>query len=297
MLIKEVCERCNLTKKAIEYYEAKNLITPRILENGYRDYSESDLTALREIAVLRECDIGIAEIRGILNSSDKPAALSRCRYTAELRMQRLYDAQKRIDSLMNDYDIEREFRRLQIQDDKDFYTIKEKLALAFPGDYGLFLSMHFGRFLNETVDTDEKRNAYKAIVNYLDNLELDLPPELSELLKVFFDLSGKIDMVKIEGKTNEKMMEALADTTAYLERNRAELEQYIEYKNSAEFKASEAGRLQKLMMEFQKKSGYQEILIANMKVLSKSYQEYSEKLEAANEILIQKYPKAKDMYL
>ena len=296
MLIKEVCERCNLTKKAIEYYEAKNLITPRILENGYRDYSESDLAVLREIAVLRECDIGIAEIREILSSSDKPAALARCKYAAELRMQRLYAAQKRIESLMDDYDIDREFRRLQAQDDKEFYTIKEKLVLAFPGDYGLFLAMHFGRFLNETIDTKEKRNAYKAIVGYLDNLELDLPPELSEFLKVL-DLSGKIDLVKIESETNEKMTEVLADTDAYLERNREELEQYMEYKNSTEFKTSEAGKLQKLMLEFQKKSGYQEILIANMKVLSKSYREYSERLEAANEILIQKYPQAKDMYL
>ena len=39
MLIKEVYEKCKLTKKAIEYYESKNLIHPKILENGYRDYS------------------------------------------------------------------------------------------------------------------------------------------------------------------------------------------------------------------------------------------------------------------
>lgn len=91
-------------------------------------------------------------------------------------------------------------------------------------------------------------------------------------------------------------MEVLADTDGYLERNHEEIEQYIEYKNSDEFKNSEAAKFQKFMLDFQKESGYQEVLIANMKILSKSYSEYLEKVEAANEIMIKKYPKAKDMY-
>lgn len=295
MLIKEVCERCQLTKKAIEYYEAKNLISPQILENGYREYSEADISILKEISVLRKCGISIADIKEILNSSNKPAALAKCKYVTELRMQRLNAIQKCMVSLIVNYDVDREFDYLQTHDE-DLYTIKEKLVLVFPGNYGLFLALHFGRFLNETIDTDEKRNAYEAIINYLDNVEVYLPSELSEYLEAFFTINEKFDTEKVEIEANEKMMEVLADTDGYLERNHEEIEQYIEYKNSDEFKNSEAAKFQKFMLDFQKESGYQEVLIANMKILSKSYSEYLEKVEAANEIMIKKYPKAKDMY-
>lgn len=132
--------------------------------------------------------------------------------------------------------------------------------------------------------------------NYLDNVEVYLPSELSEYLEAFFTINEKFDTEKVEIEANEKMMEVLADTDGYLERNHEEIEQYIEYKNSDEFKNSEAAKFQKFMLDFQKESGYQEVLIANMKILSKSYSEYLEKVEAANEIMIKKYPKAKDMY-
>ena len=53
MLINEVCKECNLTKKAVEYYTEQGLIQPRITENGYRQFSETDALKLKRIAVLR----------------------------------------------------------------------------------------------------------------------------------------------------------------------------------------------------------------------------------------------------
>ena len=53
MLINEVCKECNLTKKAVEYYTEQGLIQPRITENGYRQFSETDDPFLVE-KLLRE---------------------------------------------------------------------------------------------------------------------------------------------------------------------------------------------------------------------------------------------------
>lgn len=53
MLINEICKECNLTKKAVEYYTEQGLIQPRITENGYRQFSETDALKLKQIAVLR----------------------------------------------------------------------------------------------------------------------------------------------------------------------------------------------------------------------------------------------------
>ncbi|QSX07397.1 MerR family transcriptional regulator [Sedimentibacter sp. zth1] len=49
MLINEVSKLTNLTKKAIEYYILQGLITPSILANGYRDYSDQDVEILNKV--------------------------------------------------------------------------------------------------------------------------------------------------------------------------------------------------------------------------------------------------------
>ena len=189
----------------------------------------------------------------------------------------------------------REFDYLQTHD-ADLYTVKEKLVFAFPGNYGLYVSMHFGRFLNGTIETEKQRKAYDAIVQYLDHVDVYLPSELSEFLELLFNASEKIDALKMEEEINGKMHKMLADTDCYLERNREEIERYIEFKSSDEYQNSDAGKIQRYMLDFQKESGYQEVLIANMKILSPAYAEYLKKVEAANDIMLKKFPKAKDMY-
>ncbi|MDY0236903.1 MAG: MerR family transcriptional regulator [Gudongella sp.] len=46
MLINQTSKKTNLTKKAIEYYTEQGLISPVILENGYRGFSEDDVEDL-----------------------------------------------------------------------------------------------------------------------------------------------------------------------------------------------------------------------------------------------------------
>ena len=53
MLINEVCKECNLTKKAVEYYTEQGLIQPRITENGYRQFSETDALKLSDCSFAR----------------------------------------------------------------------------------------------------------------------------------------------------------------------------------------------------------------------------------------------------
>lgn len=294
MLIKEACGKTGLTKKAIAYYEEKNLIRPQILENGYRDYSEGDISVLREILVLRKCGIPIADIGGILESPDKPAVLAKYRYITDIRIQKLEAIQKCMADMIDEYDVDRVFHYLQAHEE-DFFTMKERLALAFPGSYGLYMALHFGRFLNGFIDTEEKRNAYGEIIRYLDTVDLYLPPELSEFLETVFAINGKSIAEQIESETSASMMEALADMGNYSERNRKDIEKYLEYRNSDEYKESPAAALQKLLMHFQKESGYQEIFIRNMQILSPSYAEYMKKLEDANAIFIDKFPQGKDL--
>jgi len=70
---------------------------------------------------------------------------------------------------------------------------------------------------------------------------------------------------------------------------------YLEYRKSDAFRASPGYQMQSLMLEFQKASGYVDVFIENMKILSRGYAEYSKKLHESNELFLQEYPDAADI--
>lgn len=64
MKINEVEALCGITKKNIRFYEEKGLLSPvRNSENGYRDYGEAEVAALRRIKLMRKLGVPIEEIR------------------------------------------------------------------------------------------------------------------------------------------------------------------------------------------------------------------------------------------
>ena len=66
MTIKEVEEKTGLARSNIRFYEKEKLIAPcRNAENGYRDYSQQDVEAIKKIAYLRTLGISIEEIRNV----------------------------------------------------------------------------------------------------------------------------------------------------------------------------------------------------------------------------------------
>ena len=66
MKINEVEALVGITKKNIRFYEAEGLVAPRRnSENGYRDYGEADVAALRQIKLLRKLGLPLEEIRAL----------------------------------------------------------------------------------------------------------------------------------------------------------------------------------------------------------------------------------------
>jgi len=286
MLIKDVCRECKLTKKAVEYYEQQGLISPKIEENGYRNYSDEDIARLKEIRVLRELGISIAEIKDIIASTNKPAALAKCKYKMDLEVEKAVAKKKCLEQLIRDYDIEKATACIEEGIEKH-YTIKEKLLQAFPGGYGMYLCVHFGQFLNGRIDTEEKERAYNKIVDYLDEIqEIEFPKELEEFLQQGLGQMEEADMQRI----NSSIIDSVNNIDMYLEENKEDIEKYLDYRNSDEYKKSPVCKIQQLLLKFQQVSGYYDIFIENLKILSASYREFFEKLQAANKAFVNKYP-------
>ena len=67
MQAKQVMELTGITKKALEYYENKKLLSPTRLPSGYRDYNEQDIFQIKTILLLRQLDFSIEEITHLIN--------------------------------------------------------------------------------------------------------------------------------------------------------------------------------------------------------------------------------------
>lgn len=67
MLINEVCKICSLTRKAVECYVEQGLAMPIVRDNGYRDFSYTEVERLKKISVLRNLGLSVSDIRAVLS--------------------------------------------------------------------------------------------------------------------------------------------------------------------------------------------------------------------------------------
>jgi len=292
VFINEVCKLTGLTKKAVEYYEKQGLLSPEIMENGYRKYEIEEISALKEISLLRKMGIGIADIKAILVSDDKLAALAECKSKITRQMNLLNVQRGCISHLIDSgYNIDSSFQYATYQLDEN-RVIKERLAEAFPGNYGLFLSFHFGRFLNEKIDSPEKEAAYGKILEFLDGLtDIPFPKEVEDYMMEAGGLWNEDVMQSLDSDTKT----AVDDYDSFMETKRNIIEMYLDYCKSDEHKSSPGYKMKTLMLEFQKTSGYVDVFIENMKILSREYSEYLEKLRESNDLFLREYPNAADI--
>lgn len=284
MLINELAKLTGLTKKAIEYYTEQSLVSPTILENGYRDFTEDDVECLKKVYVLRKLGLSIDEIKSVLD--DKTGSvLPKISVQKELYLQREQEKKlilDKLDSGKSYTEISLELKSLE-----QSANITDKLLEAFPGYYGRFTCLHFAVFLNEPIITEEQQSAYQEIISFLDNIPtLDISEELQELLEE----NTKYISTKSINAMTDSMKKSVEDPDRFLSDNKEMLDEYLAYKQSDEYKNSPAFKMQRLLKDFNNTSGYNDIFIPAMKKLSSSYAEYMMKMEAANEVMKSKYP-------
>ncbi|RJE90089.1 MerR family transcriptional regulator [Paenibacillus sp. 1011MAR3C5] len=78
MMVHEAARIVGVTPRTLRFYEEKGLVTPRkTYENGYRSYSEDDLTRLRWIISLRELGMSVAQIAEAIPLIAEPDRLIR----------------------------------------------------------------------------------------------------------------------------------------------------------------------------------------------------------------------------
>lgn len=282
MLINEVCKECALTKKAVEYYIGQGLIVPAVQENGYRDFSDEDVQRLKKISVLRSLGVSVTDIRSVLSGGDT-AALQELYHKRTLQITVLQEKQELIRELAEKQDWEQIQGRLQqLQKEQ---TILERLMNSFPGYYGKFLCLHFAPYLKEPVFTREQQKAFDTITSFLDGVDFDISDDLKKYLDETLNLNEEILQDMSAGVNT-----AVFEMDNYIADHQKEIESYLAYKKSEEYKVTPAYRLETELRRFNSASGYDDVFIPAMCRLSETYRRYQEALRKANEKFLQRYP-------
>ena len=286
MLINEVAKRCDVTKKAIQYYVSQGVITPTVLENGYSDFSEEDVKLLNKVVLYRRLGLSVPEIKRVLeNQNDVKGIL----YQRVLELEREKVKQGILRRLSEGVDIEELSQDIN-QIDASTIIIQRLLDL-FPSYYGKFISLNFARYLTGTIETEDQMEAFGDIIEFFDNVpDLDIPSDLQEFMDEYLDLYSSEEGVEKINAIVQAKHDAMQDIDAFMKDNKEKIDEYQRIKQTDEFKNTPAYRLMELMKEFCASSGYYDVFIPAMRRLSPLYDEYYKQMLVANEKFVKEHP-------
>ena len=286
MLINEVAKRCDVTKKAIQYYVSQGVITPTVLENGYSDFSEEDVKLLKKVVLYRRLGLSVPEIKRVLEDQNDVKGIL---YQRVLELEREKVKQGILRQLSEGVDIEVLSEDIN-QIDANTIIIQRLLDL-FPSYYGKFISLNFARYLTGTIETENQMKAFGEMIEFFDNVpDLDIPSDLQEFMDEYLDMYASEEGVEKINAIIQGKHDAMQNIDAFMEENKEILDEYHRFKQTDEYKNSPAYRLMELMKEFCSTSGYYDVFIPAMRRLSPLYNEYYEQMLDANERFVREHP-------
>lgn len=106
----ELAKLCGVTVRTVQYYDKKGLLCPSAqTEGGNRLYSEDDAQELRFIILLKSLGLGLAQIKGVLESPNRATVakmlLEEERETLEDELADKQEQATRLDAMLLDIDL------------------------------------------------------------------------------------------------------------------------------------------------------------------------------------------------
>jgi len=276
MYIHEASELSGATKKAIEYYCEKGLLSPQVSENGYRSFSEEDVICLKKISLLRSLGVSVEDIRVLINANDDHAfqIIIEKQETELLRRKEQNELLKELAASM---DWNTMYIKTAAAESRQ--SVTDRLTGAFPGFWGNLLSLHFGQFLQQPVQTKDQEDALCEICEFLDEVQFEIPDELRDYLDEMNTESAR----QIFLKTEAALSDAADDPENWLKNNKEIIDQYLEFQKTSEYQNSPGAKLKELLKRLNQERGYNSIFIPAMRRLSPAYDEYLIKLQKADQ--------------
>ena len=275
MQINEVTQQVDLSKRAIKYYEEQGLLTVKKDSNGYRNYTEENLTTLKEIAVYRKLGINISDIKQLLKSKD----IQLLETIYEQKASDLHVQQKQLEALrsyIQDHNVDR------IYESVDYQTIAQALQDMIPGFYGYYFMNHFMPYLQIPITTKEQRIAYENIIQFWDNTTIRIPFFMKLMNFIFYRFTPKASMEQMVSRMESQIQQYLNPSEEEYKKLKEQTIRNVKLKNSLFYKYHPIFISQRKFMKQLQKQGYNDIFIPNMIALSPKYKEYHDALMNIN---------------
>ena len=275
MKINEVIQHVDLTKRAIKYYEEQGLLSVSKDENGYRNYTLEDIKTLKEILVYRKLGISIKDIKVLLKGKDKQ--LLENIYKEKInKLEKYKNEADLLKKFIDNNDVETIYKIL------DYETLGKAIQDMIPGFYGYYFMNHFMPYLQIKIETKEQEEAYKKIIEFWDNADIKIPYLMKVSSFIMYKLLPKQDMNKMIQQIDNKIKEYIDMPEEKYEKLKSQTAKGVKMKNSILFKYHPTFICQRKFMKNLQDSGYNDIFIPNMILLSPKYKEYHEALTKIN---------------
>lgn len=273
MRLNEVIKQVDLSKRAIKFYEEKGLLKTKRDSNGYRNYTDKDISLLKEISSYRKMGIGLSDIKGILNDKS-------------VLKQILIEKKKEITILQNELEALEKFIENnnieELYDSVDYKTLADAIQNSIPGFYGYYFLNHFLPYLQIRIQTKEQQEAYNRLIEFWDNTNIRIPFLMKLNSWILFKLNSKKSLIVQIEQIDSQIKEMLNPTEEEYEKLKKKVNDGYKLKNSIFYKYSLIGISQRKFMKELQNKGYNDIFIPSMIALSPKYKEYHNALMAIN---------------
>lgn len=273
MRLNEVIKQVDLSKRAIKFYEEKNLLKPKRDNNGYRNYTDKDISLLKEISSYRKMGIALSDVKKILNDKDvlKQILIE--------KKKEITISQKELETLekfIENNNVE------ELYNSVDYKTIADAIQNSIPGFYGYYFLNHFLPYLQIKIQTKEQQEAYNRIIEFWDNTNIRIPFLMKLNSWILFKLNSKKSLIVQIEQIDSQIKEMLNPTEEEYEKLKKKVNEGYKLKNSIFYKYSVMGISQRKFMKELQNKGYNDIFIPSMIALSPKYKEYHNALMAIN---------------
>lgn len=273
MRLNEVIKQVDLSKRAIKFYEEKGLLKTKRDSNGYRNYTDKDISLLKEISSYRKMGIGLSDIKEILNDKS-------------VLKQILIEKKKEITISQNELEALEKFIENnnieELYDSVNYKTLADAIQNSIPGFYGYYFLNHFLPYLQIRIQTKEQQEAYNRLIEFWDNTNIRIPFLMKLNSWILFKLNSKKSLIVQIEQIDSQIKEMLNPTEEEYEKLKKKVNDGYKLKNSIFYKYSLIGISQRKFMKELQNKGYNDIFIPSMIALSPKYKEYHNALMAIN---------------
>lgn len=296
-----------VTKSEIKFYQEKGLIEPeKNKKNGQRDYNDNDIDIIMLTYALRIIGFNIDIIKQCLNDM---TYLFECMVNTVKELKTIFSEQQEvinaIDRIENNEKIQESLDDIvlvanavdEYNKENDDNYISNTILKSFPGNYGKLIMLQYGQFLTVKLDNEDKKQCFKMILKYIDNLNNF---KINKNMNIMLESLNDDILYALRDEKLKTINTVINNDLEEIEKIKSNIISFVNLaKDDEEFKKAfiKNKNKGKTLEDCLKQKSYYDDFIMGLKTISKLYGEYTKAIANIEKDLGVKYDEDGLIYL